>query len=572
MRRFSYLEDRLFCIIFPLMVDHKSKGGGFMEESVLEKKRLVWVLALFAVVILLLSLRFFQIQILSTTKYTELAASQYQILVEGMDSRGKILDRNGIPLTGGQTQYYYFLPQQNIQEGTDVLLSKVSARKISVDSQGGMGYVVYRSQSLDEEVTEQLKEKYGAYIFSSPSRYADNQSASHLIGYLNGDENRGVSGLELAYELLLTPDGSQVHLWADGRGNILTGLEPQKENGKSFAKGSLVTTLDQGLQLAIEEGLEKRNVEGAVLVSEASSGEILAWVSSPTFNPNRVEDYLEQQNDCLVNKGIQGCWAPGSVFKLVVAAAALENQVELPEKFRCTGITTVEGVELGCLSGPEEGHGEVGLKEAMAVSCNGYFAVLGQKVGHEKILEIAKRLGFGELVFLTEEGNALFAEESIGNLPSKEETGQWDITNLSIGQGSILATPVQVHKMMTILANDGKEVSLYVVEGDQKNVQAEGIQILSSETTKTLQRLMEAVMTEGSGSAFDWGMPVYGKTGTAEVIQGQEAYNQCWFSGYCQWEGHRYVITISVEDGVSGSATAMPIFKEITDYVKEHNL
>lgn len=515
--------------------------------------------------------RLFYIQVLSHEDLALASTSQYQVIVEGMDTRGVILDRNSNLLTGGTAQYYYFLSKKREDEGSERLLASISARNISASDSA---YSVYRSQIFDETVNDSLKSQYGAYVYCCPSRYSDNQTACHLIGYLNQSEKKGVAGLELLCEDVLKADDSRLTLWADSEGNLLLGIPPKLENSHTLTDHSVTTTIDRGVQSLCEETLAAQQFDGAVLVSEAESGEILAWASSPAFNPNTIEEYLDSDGDYLVNKCIQGGYSPGSVFKIVVAAAALEAGICDPqEEFLCEGKVKVEGVELGCTSGPEGGHGKVNLYEAMAQSCNCYFATLGEELGYRALLEMAQEMGFGEKAL------NVFAEEIQGNLPSVAETGQWDISNLSIGQGEILATPMQIQRMMSMVANGGTDVGLRIfpreqlTEGSQSATpeQGRGERIFSADTAEALQKMLSMVMKEGTGSGYSWPCPVYGKTGTAETTdQGNEVKN-CWFSGYCHVNGRNYVVTVLVEHGKSGSATALPVFAAITEYLNDRN-
>ena len=141
----------------------------------------------------------------------------------------------------------------------------------------------------------------------------------------------------MACEENLAAESRQLVLWADSGGGLLRGVSPSLVGGESLRKGSIITTLDSGLQRACESALASRNASGAVLVSELKTGEILAWASSPVFNPNTVEAYLSDGGDCLVDKCIQGLYAPGSVFKVVVAAAALESGLVDPEAMTVRG-------------------------------------------------------------------------------------------------------------------------------------------------------------------------------------------------------------------------------------------
>lgn len=519
--------------------------------------RIKALLTFFFILLLALAARAFYIQILSGHNLADGADSQQLIEVQGLDTRGEILDRNCKPLTGGVSQYYYFISknQKNTDELTK-LTESIDARQIASKASE---YYVYRTQSYNKEVNEELKERFNAYVFQSPARYADEQIASHLIGYLNEDENKGVSGLELMYEDKLCSKNTSLMLRADGAGRVLRGYSPVIINNtvrKSLNSRNLVTSIDRKLQYIAEKSLKSHTKKGACLVMNSQTGEILAWVSLPSFNPNNVEDYLDSQDESLLNKVSQGTYAPGSVFKLVTAAAALEEGIGMDKTFLCEGEVTVEGVTLGCSTAPDGGHQEINMEEAMAHSCNCYFAQLGAELGYEKILDMARRMGYGERVF------GEFPQELTGTLPSGENLGPWSVSNISIGQGEILATPLQVAMMTAIIANGGTKPE-YTLELDA-GVKGEQERVISEETALMLQQMMGLVMKEGTGKR-SWEVPVYGKTGTAETGNDEYRYN-CWFSGYCIINDNKYVVTVLAEDGLSGTTAALPVFEEIVSY------
>lgn len=535
-------------------------------------KRLRSILCLFLLIWAVLTARLGYWQIICHEELSSAAVSQYQVVTEGLDTRGAILDRNLEPLTGGTAQYYYFLKSERLDSQAVQLLAAVEARRIT-SPQNTSGYEVYRTAYFDETVSRRLQAEYGAYCFSGQTRYQDSQPACHLIGYLNQSELRGVSGLEQLYEDVLEPDGRSLVLWADGGGNLLLDTAPKQTGGQTLSQNRLVTALDCSLQKYCEERLSDRNAEGTVMVSDAESGEVLAWVSSPSFNPNAVETYLGEGGSHLVNKCIQGLYAPGSVFKIVVAAAALESDSVDPRAiYECTGVTEVGGVTLGCQAGPKGGHGDVDMYQAMAVSCNCYFAELGEQLGAAAILDMAENLGFGNRVF------CCFAEEETGVLPAEEACGPWDISNLSIGQGRTLVTPAQIQQMMGAVASGGIYHPLKVVlepelAGESGGSDRSGAKrVLSDYTAEQLNVMLQMVMQEGTGSGLKWADGTAGKTGTAEAVHDGEPVNNCWFSGYCRTENGCFVITVLIEQGISGSASALPVFHEICGYLMARSM
>lgn len=537
-----------------------------MEKSNIRRIRIT--AALFAITAFLLAVRLFYVQVICHDELKSAAVVQYEIPVIGLDTRGMITDRNSMPLTGGTKDCYYLIRKEKEDGELRRLMTENGARRVDTDSPD---YLVYRTESRDEELGKLIEERYEAYIFETSSRYRGRQIACHLIGYINEDQGRGVSGLELMCEDRLTDDGSRLTIWADAAGNILRGLSPV--TGKEYEESSaaqndvmeergVVTTIDRRLQYVCEESLADETGSGAALVMDGETGQILAWASLPVFDPNNVEDYLGEEGDCLINKVSQAAYAPGSVFKIVTAAAALESGVCGTDfKFTCEGETTVHGITMTCVTADGKGHGEIDMEEAMAVSCNCYFARLGEMTGVETILQTAEKMGLGQKVLDD------FPEEAAGNLPSEDETGNWDTANISIGQGQLTATPLQIAAMTSVIAEGGVLKSPYVVMDDADDPEnTKGKRIISEETARAIEKMLASVMKDGTGSG-NRPLPVWGKTGTAQIGDYDDKKSNCWFTGYCRCGGRTYVITVVAENGVSGASTALPVFEKITGYI-----
>lgn len=541
----------------------------------INKKRIKGFMIFFVSLAALLAARLAYIQIFCHEEFKAAASSQYSIAVEGLDTRGMILDRNLMPLTGGIKEYYYIIPRRVKDAGLEELVSAMEGQQIAKKTSA---YLVYRTEKFDRDVCEALKNEYDAYVFQTSARYADDQTACHLIGYLNSDEKTGVSGIELMCQDRLAADDSRLTVWADAAGRILRGIRPLvgefndegvlETDDSAMEEKSVVTTIDRRLQYVCEKALAAHTRSGAAIVTDCGTGEILAWASAPTFNPNDIESYLDD-GDCLINKVSQAAYAPGSVFKIVTAAAALESGAcGSDQTFECLGEVTVEGVTLGCSNAPEGGHGVLNMREAMACSCNCYFAQLGEITGSEAIVAQAEKMGFGSAVL----GD--FPSETGGNLPEEDEVGPWDVTNLSIGQGDILATPLQINRMTAIIAGGGKVLPFtLILDGDTEDTAEDrpkdgGRRIIDARAAADIEDMLAGVMAEGTGS-LGWDIPVWGKTGTAEAEKDGQAVKNCWFTGYCRIGEKTYVITVLAEDGASGSATALPAFKEITDFLQQ---
>lgn len=538
------------------------------EKSVKRIRRCAWV---FCALAALLACRLFYIQISGHSELAAAAVAQYEIPLIGFDTRGMILDRNYKPLTGGTKEYYYIIKRTLQSPELTGIMESIGARQIAA---ANSKYLVYRTEKYNEEINDKLKGEYNAYVFQDQARYSRRQTACHLIGYINKDSKVGVSGLELMYEDKLKAGSDRLTIWADAAGNIIRGLSPvvNEEYGTSqvMEEKSLVTTIDRRLQHVCEDALADSTKSGAALVMDGQTGEILAWASAPVFDPDHVEDYLQEESDRLMNKVSQAAYAPGSVFKIVTAAAALESgKCDENQKFTCTGQVTVNGVTMTCMAAQEEGHGTLDMNQAMSLSCNCYFAQLGGMIGEDAIIKMAERMGFGSKVLDD------FPEETPGNLPGEDEAGPWDICNIAIGQGQILATPLQVAKMTSIIASGGISAKPSVVseqedqepvDGDDK-ASIEKERILDEEIAGKIEKMLRSVMTEGTGSG-QWDSPVWGKTGTAQAGSADGEVSNCWFTGYCRIGGRTYVVTVMAEDGTSGAHTALPVFRDIVSFLE----
>ena len=239
------------------------------------RKRIIGGALFLGALTLLLCARLFYIQILCHAELAAAARAQYETALVGIDDRGQIFDRDLRPLTGGKYRYYYIISKETCKAAAaggqlNALLAEIGAERITLRS---ARYEVYRAEIFDAAVHRQLQEQFGAYAFRGRTRYQSSQSACHLIGYLNEDEQRGVSGLELLCEETLQAKGSKLILESDAAGRLLFGIAPQKVKaaGSSAAnartndadgaanagnaaigQGNIVTTLDLRVQQKCE--------------------------------------------------------------------------------------------------------------------------------------------------------------------------------------------------------------------------------------------------------------------------------------------------------------------------------
>ena len=415
----------------------------------------------------------------------------------------------------------------------------------------------------------------GIDVFEIPNRYGPLQIAPHLIGYLSDEGRSGAAGIERAFDAVLREMGAsflaRYHLDAAGRAMHGGGVEIEREN--YAGTGGVVLTLDANIQLVTQRALEGGAERGAAVVLDVATGDILAMASLPVFDQNEIAASLESGDSPFINRAISG-YGIGSAFKTVIAAAALESGFSPNRTFDCQGLIDVGGQVFRCNN--LAGHGVVDMRRAMQVSCNPYFISLGLQLDPGFLLAFSRHMGMDAALELAP---GLFTQR--GNLPSAAElSSPAALGNFSFGQGSSLATPLQMAQMMAVFAGPGTLVTPRLIEGvtedartlSQRGPRFAGREVVSAQTADTVRRMMVDVVEVGSGGLA---APLYGgaggKTSSAQTWQFVEEDGErrevvhAWFVGFYPAENPRYSIAVFVEDGLSGETTAAPIFKQIAD-------
>jgi penicillin-binding protein 2 len=354
--------------------------------------------------------------------------------------------------------------------------------------------------------------------------------------------------------------------------------------------GSLRLTLDFDLQRKAEEVLEGK--EGAVVVLDPKSGDVLALASYPNFDPARFinrftpEEWMilvGDPNFPLENRAIRGLYSPGSIFKIVMALAGLDAGYVNPETaYYCSGAQEIYGAVRRCWFKP--GHGSMNLTNAIRNSCNIYFYNLGQRMGIVPIASYARMMGFGRKTGIDMPG------EKEGLVPDpdwkKRTTGTvWyrgETISVAIGQGPLLVTPLQIAAMTACVANRGIPVSprLAAEEGVPGN-KGERVPMRPEVFESVVKGMWMSVNAEGTGrGARVEGFDVCGKTGSTQWIsteraerlaqQGREVRKtHSWFSGFAPMSDPKVVVTVLVEFGGGGGAAAAPLAGQIFDLYRK---
>jgi penicillin-binding protein 2 len=434
-------------------------------------------------------------------------------------------------------------------------------------------------------VQEQLSEDWPLDVMVESERdYPYGPLAAHLLGYLGElqeDELQalksknytlgdfiGKTGLEKVYEELLRGEDGVAYIEVDAMNRPQREF-PEREQPPEPGK-DLVLTLDFRTQRAAERALAD-TLTGAVVALNPQTGAVLAMVSKPGFDPNAFVSFQSQEErrrllqsnaKPLLNRATREHYPPGSTLKMVAAVAALESGIldTLGTFPGCGGAIRVGGTVFHCAK--KGGHGVLTLQEAIEASCNVYFYHLGQNLSFKTWREYADRLGFGRPT-----GIDLQPEEDPGNLPTRqyyEEHGGWALghmMNLVIGQGAMLATPVQMARYTAALCNGGYLVTPHFY-GEAPRREYTGI---SASTMEKVKRAMRRVVYGGRGTGRRVqieGIEMGGKSGTAQA-PGRD--NDAWFVAFAPYDRPEIAVAVVVEGGGYGGVTAAPIAREVME-------
>ncbi len=398
-------------------------------------------------------------------------------------------------------------------------------------------------------------------------RYGAAPPASHLIGYLDY-ENKGVAGLERAFETYLREN--TVVEFLQVRVNALA--EAVEGDGvriisEGESDGGVVLTLDSTLQSAAERIADESFARGAIVVADCATGELLALVSRPNFSPDDVAAAIEKNDTALIDRTLTA-YNVGSVYKPVIACAALDAGLGADFTYECTGTIEVGGVTYGCNN--RTAHGVQTLESALAHSCNTYFIALGRAVGGEAIYNTARGLGLGRELPLCAGLSA-----AKGSLPARDELcgSDAELCNHCFGQGKLLLTPAHVAGYTMCIANGGvyRELSVVKSVGGVPAAAARTRRAVGTASANAVAASMRLAMEQGTGMlGAPSSVSAAGKTGTAQT----GAYNADgsevvigWFSGWFPAEAPRYVVTVMIENEGYGYESAAPVFARIANAV-----
>lgn len=536
-------------------------------------------------------------QILRHKKYLVLSQNNRIRLVSIEGQRGRIYDRNSTLLVGNTPSFDVFVIPQELERSVDTLsrlaqmlgiLPQEVFDAVQKNYTAPFAHILIKEDIIKEKVLMLEEARLcGVMVKVRPRReYKFKETASHALGYLGeidrGELERlkgygyqikdfvGKTGVEKNYDTYLRGEQGGVQLEVDNRGFAVRSL-----GTKEGAQGrDLTLTIDIRLQEFIENLFFNKG--GAVVVMGAATGEVFALVSKPDFDPNvflrkerkvEVSGLLTRPDRPMFNRAISGLYPAGSVFKPIVAAAGLERKhINSGTSFSCAGRYNLGENIFECWD--NKGHGPQDVRHALKNSCNVFFYQLGRAAGVDDIALFASRFGYGVPcgIDLAEEASGLVPNRLWKRLVKKEAWFEGDTVNLSIGQGYLLVTPIQVARMMAVFANGGSLVQPYVV----KNIG--GVDIItgrckntgiSKGTLDVVKNGLWSVVNDETGTgrrAKAEGLSISGKTGTAQSPKGQ---NHAWFSGFSPSDEPKIVVTVFIEHGGKGGLEAAEIAGKI---------
>ncbi|MGQ9661648.1 MAG: penicillin-binding protein 2 [Kiritimatiellia bacterium] len=573
--------------------------------------RLRLVTAAWLVAFLGLGIIIWRIQVRDAAKYQNRRDKQCVRRVRLPGVRGMIFDRNGVALAQNRLSYCLVVYVEELRrpgkwdntidqvEASLDRLAKVIGLPRGVSREAIRNHIRRRLplplvawRDLAEEAVARwaahAQEFPGVDLMVEPLRhYPKGTVAAHVVGYvgrgaLNEKEEKevdfylpemqGKCGVERAFDVELAgrPGASLIRVDASG----FKHEEIERRNPKNGA--DLYLTIDVRIQEIVAAALQGTN--GAAVVLDPRNGEVLALVSTPAFDPNELSLGISPEqwralatnaDQPLFNRALSGTYPPGSTFKPLIAIAAMENHKATAETtFTCQGTFEIGDQTLACWQ--PVGHGTIALRKALEQSCNSYFFQLALLTNYERIYHMAEALGFGRKtgIGLLEEKAGLLPDEKWKMRKLGEPWRAGDTCNLAIGQGFLLATPIQMALFCATIANGGHVYRPHIVLHPRQDAEIVNEMCWSSETIAVVQGGMyDAVNAEtGTGKrARAERMAVAGKTGSAEYGSRAQSLKYAWMIAFAPFEHPCYALALVIEQATAGGVDAAPRIRFIME-------
>ncbi|MCL2055679.1 MAG: penicillin-binding transpeptidase domain-containing protein [Oscillospiraceae bacterium] len=561
---------------------------------------LIIMLGIFTVGFGLLIYRLFYLQVINGEEYQRMALQQQTRSITLGANRGSIYDTNGNILAQSATVWNVCVsPAQLDMESFDTAAAALAEildveKSFILEQAADRGSYYKRiKRRIERELMDRVDEyiiqnKVPGVFFEEDTRryYKYGSLASTLLGFTNAD-NQGAYGLEARYESILagTP-GVEVSA-KNARGQEMSRMFSQRYEARDG--NSIVLTIDESIQHFLERHLHTAVVEHNIkarasgIVMDVKTGAVIAMATKPDFDPNDpytlspadqsildegfepgTEEYQKKRTELWYgqwrNKAISDPYEPGSVFKIVTAAAAVDSRkVSLNDHFYCSGVVDVSGVEIHCWR--RTGHGQQDFTTGMQNSCNPVFIALGQRMGGPALFNYMQNFGLHSRtgIDLPGEANSIYMPL---NLLSKE--GMVELSSTSFGQSTKL-TPIQMITAASAAVNGGKLMQPYLLKqvldpaGNVLSTTQPVMrrQVISEEASSTVRGLVEAVVADGSGrhSAIP-GFRIGGKTGTSQKLDQEGDEHILSFVGFVPMEDPQYAVLVMLDEPYLPGETA----------------
>ena len=593
------------------------------------KQRLNFIFGLIIFIFLVLLIKFFYLQIIQFNLYSSLSTSNRIKIIPIPAIRGQILDRNGEILAANKLIYTLEIDPEmklDLNKIKNQLSDIVEITKYDIKKYNKIFKESYYSSTLPIKTNLSTIEvaKFVANNYKYPNiilkhkfsrSYPKEKSGAHFIGYINrinkknikklkksnnyksymGLDHIGQTGIEFFYENKLHGFPGYKKIEVDANNKVIRTIETvEPTHGKD-----IILSVDYKIQKVAEKAFG--SYKGAMVAMNPKNGEVIAYVSQPTFNPNLFTNGIDEINwkrlnssihKPLLDRVVSGLYPPGSTIKPFVAFAALENNVRNPPfSIQDKGFFIMPNSSKIFKDWKKGGHGEVDIIKAIAVSCDTFFYGLGIELGIPKLNNMLRKFGFGDKtnIDIPNEKKGLIASPKWKKNKYKKKWYQGETAITAIGQGYTQTTPIQLALATTKLINPNNIIQPYLFQQNisPKYMKKELENIKENKNLSLVKEGMSLVTKEGGTAAFIGRTTDYNvsaKTGTAQVfgLKEGQVYNEATlpdrlkdhalFIAFAPSENPELVIAIVIENGGHGGSTAGPIAKKVFDaYINEAN-
>ncbi len=583
------------------------------EDSIkILNRRSFIIIIVGAILSFIVSLRLFSLQVINFNFYKKKSVENKLSIKLTPPLRGDIYDSKKNLLAGSSSLYEFVVFKnlskdhfQEIKKLDSLINLKLNFEEISKQLKKYNEYSGFSlSRASWEQIVEFEKNKFlfnSIKIIESKKRYYPYQNFSQIIGYMGQPTlsselySKGVFHLEKSYEKHLKGTPGKIFSEVNAKGKTIREISIEK----SIKGNDLDLTLDLSLQNYAQSQLPT-NKKGSIVVISVSDGSILSMNSNPTFDAqifedrenNKIQDLLNDDQKPLFNRAFSGFYPPGSVFKPISALVGLQRKLIDPQKeVFCKGHSSLGDRNYYCWK--KKGHGKVNLKKAIKESCDVYFYELAKKTNIDDIASLSSNLGLNKEydIGLSNIGKGLVPSKKWKKAFLEESWYQGETLITCIGQGYNQTSPLQLATLYSAILNGGK----YPIPKLDKNTPTKFTgKLLNNEHQKIIVNSLNAVVQEPRGTAHKLSISnpefvkIGGKTGTSQVVRIKESEREddqykskeieerfkdhSVFVGYAPYDKPKYIASVIIENGGSGSAVAAPIAHKILDFAFKNNV